>query len=294
MKKKIICFGEVLWDVFPDHKIIGGAPLNVAMRLNSLENNATLISAVGQDPLGQEIVAYLKAKKMDTSFIQYAKDYPTGEVLVSLDQDGAATYRINSPVAWDDIRSNAALIPAVQNADAFLYGSLASRTQTSKETLLGLLDLAQFNVFDVNLRPPHYAYDDLFLLMKKAHLIKFNDDELYAISKQLGSSCTSLEDHIHFIAKQTNTSLICVTKGAQGAVLFSKGAFYYHDGYPVEVADTVGAGDSFLAMLLSGILAQQKLDLCLQSACKMGALVASKKGATPDISTEEMETFFRP
>ena len=292
--KKIICFGEVLWDVFPDHKIIGGAPLNVAMRLNSLENNAPLISAVGQDPLGQEIVAYLKAKKMDTSFIQYSKDYPTGEVLVSLDQDGAATYRINSPVAWDDIRSNAALIPAVQNADAFLYGSLASRTQTSKETLLGLLDLAQFNVFDVNLRPPHYAYDDLFLLMKKAHLIKFNDDELYAISKQLGSSCTSFEDHIHFIAKQTNTPLICVTKGAQGAVLFSKGAFYYRDGYPVEVADTVGAGDSFLAMLLSGILAQQKLDLCLQSACKMGALVASKKGATPDISTEEMETFFTP
>ena len=130
--------------------------------------------------------------------------------------------------------------------------------------------------------------------MKKAHLIKFNDDELYAISKQLGSSCTSLEDHIHFIAKQTNTSLVCVTKGAQGAVLFSKGAFYYHDGYPVEVADTVGAGDSFLAMLLSGILAQQKPDLCLQSACKMGALVASKKGATPDISTEEMETFFTP
>lgn len=289
--KNAICFGEVLWDVFPDQKKIGGAPLNVALRLNALGVFAKVCSAVGKDELGQEILHDLHQVGLPTDLIQQSEEHATGTVQVTLDVKGSASYTIKAPVAWDYIEETKAAHHAVQKADVFVYGSLASRNQRTQATLKALLSKAKFRVFDVNLRPPHYDHSLLEEWMQAADFIKFNDDELYEIAKQLGSPYQALDQHISYLAAHTNTPYICVTKGRHGAVFFTQGKFVYHSGYQVSIADTVGAGDSFLATLLEGILNQKPPEESLQRACAMGALVASKSGANPTITETELLRF---
>ncbi len=244
---KITCFGEVLWDVFPTHKKIGGAPLNVALRLHSFQNDVTIISSVGDDENGKELLRFIEEQGVYTGNIQINKNYETSKVAVALDQKGAASYTITLPCAWDFIEINKRLLSLVKVSDAFIFGSLVSRNKQSETTLKKLLTLSSFAVFDVNLRPPHYTIAVLTNLMKAAHFIKFNDDELIEICTSLGVTLKTIEDQVQFIASHTTTQNICVTKGSKGAVLFYEGTFFYNDGYVVKVADTVGSGDSFLA-----------------------------------------------
>ena len=287
---KIICFGEILWDIFPAGKMLGGAPFNVAASIHALGGNVQLISRVGKDSLGNEIIENIKAKGLSIKFIQSDNFHSTGRVLVALDKNGIAKYEIAQDAAWDFIEPTPTIINAVSEANAFIFGSLVSRS-ASKETLDTLLNLSKFSVFDLYLRPPFYTLETLTQLMIKTNMLKFNDDELYEIANALGSPYHSLDQHIVYLVAKTNNPIICVTKGMHGAVLYHHGDWFYNSGYRVEVKDTVGAGDSFLAILVLGLLQDNSLQSTLNDACGMGALVASSNGANPSITIEELATF---
>ena len=285
---KIVCFGEVLWDVFPTHKKIGGAPLNVALRLQSFQNEVALISCLGDDKLGNELLLELQKHRISSLYIQKIKAYKTSTVAISLDKNGSASYFINHPCAWDNIQVNDKLNTLVKSSEAFIFGSLIARSNTSRNTLLKLLTFSKLSVFDVNLRPPHYDINSIQVLMNAANFIKFNDDEIKEISMSLGYQSASIEQTILFIAKKTNTTSIAVTLGSKGAILFYEERFFYCKGYQVEVADTVGSGDSFLATLIDVLLKGKDAQLAIDKACAVGALVAKNKGANPLISDTEI------
>lgn len=288
MSLTAVCFGEVLWDVFPDHKKIGGAPLNVALRLNSFGVNTFMASKVGKDENGQIILDYVSNNGVHVDLIQQDSQYKTGEVSVTLDASGSATYDINVPVAWDHIKFNTELQVQTAAADVFIFGSLVCRNQVSKKTLFKALSMAKFKVFDVNLRAPHYDHEILLDLMKCADFIKFNDEEIIEICDYNNLEYNSLETQIKAISVFTNTHKICVTLGSEGAILFFNEAFYYNKGIQVKVADTVGAGDSFLASLIYQLLSGHQPQKALDFACIIGAIVASKEGANPVIQEEEI------
>jgi len=291
MKLKVVSFGEVLWDCFPSHKEIGGAPLNVALRLHSFFNNVAFISKVGNDAYGHEILEYLKTENFNLNYIQIDNAYPTGTVEVVLDNHKNASYKISNPAAWDFIECSQNEVAITQQSDVFIFGSLSARNKTSRDTLLQLLDKAKFKVFDVNIRLPFYNIIDIMMLAKKADFIKVNDDELFKICDDLGSRHFSLEKNMSFLAKYTQTEFICVTQGASGGVLLYKEKFYYNGGYKVDIADTVGSGDSFLASLVHQLLVGKSPKYALDYACAVGAMVAKNIGANPKISTKEINDF---
>jgi fructokinase len=290
----VTCFGEVLWDVFPDHKKIGGAPLNVAMRLQAFGIQTSFISKIGNDTNGKEILNYLTENNVGINNIQVDQHFETGVVNVTLNEKRSASYEIKYPVAWDKIELTEKAIETVQKSDAFIFGSLVCRDSVSKNTLISLLDHARFKVFDVNLRPPHYSLDLLVELMQKADLVKCNDEELVEICNHFGETTSDYKEMISFLAKKTSTNQVCVTLGENGAALFIGGHFYHHKGYKINVADTVGAGDSFLGTLIAKlIIGEYEPQVALDHACAVGALVASKKGANPKISSEDIDDLMK-
>ena len=291
---KITCFGEVLWDVFKTHEKIGGAPLNVALRLKSFNHDVAIISAIGNDMYGKTLLNYISESGVDTDYMQVHETLETGKVHVTLNDKGSASYDITYPCAWDKIIFNEKAKALVSNSDAFVFGSLVARDDVSKEALLQLVEASSYNVFDLNLRAPHYKKELLIHLMNKAHFIKFNDDELYEVSGYLGSKYLSMEQNIRFISTATNTKHICVTKGNHGAVLLYDDVFYYNSGYLVKVKDTVGAGDSFLGSLISQLLNKKKPQEAIDFACAVGALVAQSEGANPNIQLSDIEVFMNP
>ena len=291
---KITCYGEVLWDVFPNHQKIGGAPLNVALRLQSFGNDVSMISSVGNDELGKQLLKYMVDNGLNTDAIQITNSFITGKVQVTLNEKGSASYNINFPSAWDYIFLNDTLIDIVKESDAFVFGSLATRNNISKNTLFELLNYSKFKIFDLNLRPPNYTKEILIDLMNKADFIKFNDDELLEASRYLGSKYRSLEQNIRFVSQKTNTKFICVTKGSHGAALFYDDKFFYNSGYFIKVVDTVGAGDSFLASLISQLLNKAHPQEAIDFACAVGAMVAQSEGANPVLSPQDIDTFMHP
>ena len=292
--KNIVCYGEVLWDVFPTHKKIGGAPLNVALRLQSLGNNVSIISSIGDDKKGEKIEAYIKEHGVNATNLQVDRKLKTGKVKVMLNQKGSASYDIKFPRAWDNIKLTDTNKTLTEKADAFVFGSLVARDSTSRHTLYELLKLAKHKIFDVNLREPYYTTDVLNYLMKQADFIKFNDDEIFEIGKKINSKTHSLEQNIKFIAEHTNTKSICVTKGRHGAILYYNDVFYYNSGYQIEVVDTVGAGDSFLASLINKLINENNPQEAIDFACAVGALVAGSEGANPEIKEEDIYKFISP
>jgi len=288
--KVICCFGEILWDLFPEGKKLGGAPFNVASSLKDLGAEVYFISCVGKDTLGDEILSHLQLRKIPDDYIQVDSVHPTGKVMVSLDENGSAQYKIENDAAWDFIKTTTAALELIGKSDAFVFGSLIARG-FSRQTLSEFLKVSKYNVFDLNLRPPFYDDKLLIDLMSKAQLLKFNDEELYLVAKILNSPFHSLDQHVEFIADATGASCICVTKGMFGAVLYQNGEWFYNSGYKIKVKDTVGAGDSFLATLIYGIVNNNELQTTLNRACSMGALVAASPGANPNISESELNRF---
>lgn len=285
---KIVTFGEVLWDVFTDEKKIGGAPLNVALRLKSLGCQVAIISAIGNDTEGKEIIVQLNDFGLPTNSIAVLNNFPTGSVNITLTDTKSANYQINHPAAWDKIIVNDFTKQKIRNADILIFGSLICRDLVSRSTLLELLKINIYKVFDVNLRKPHYTYEIIEQLMQSANFIKFNDEELLEIASYMNSPSQDLEENIHFIAKKTNTLAICVTKGKDGALLLWKNQIYTNKGYPAKVVDTVGAGDSFLAVLIASLFSGQEAQTAIDFACAIGALVAESPGANPKISAAQI------
>lgn len=292
-KKKLsaVCFGEVLWDVFPSHKKIGGAPLNVALRMKALGIESTIISRVGLDEDGNEILSFINNQNVNSDSIQVGEDYKTGVVNVMINEKGNASYDIMYPSSWDKITLTQEMIDKVSKSDVFIYGSLICRDEVSRSTLYALLDKAKYKVMDANLRAPYYTTEVLIELMSKADFIKLNDEELKKISKELNSPYNSFEQNMKFIAEKTNTKQICVTKGEFGAVLYHNDKFYYNSGYFIKVVDTVGAGDSFLATLIVRLLKGKSPQKSLNYACAVGALVAGQEGANPKFPDTEIKKY---
>lgn len=291
---KAVCFGEVLFDVFPNGERIGGAPLNVASRLSSFGIKTEIISKVGEDKRGKEILAYLNTNRIGTENVTEDKNFPTGVVKVTLSKSGSATYEIAHPAAWDKIKLSPKAEKAVATSDVFIFGSLVCRDAVSRNTLFEQLPKAAFKALDFNLRAPYYNREILLQLIAKADLIKFNDEELFEIAALMGSKANSLEQNLEFISRNTSAQTICVTKGPHGAVLWHKDKLYYNSGYKIEVKDTVGAGDSFFATLIAGLLKKEEPREVLDHACAVGALVAACEGANPVLRTEMVQKFMFP
>ena len=285
----IACFGEMLWDVLPTGKQPGGAPLNVAVHLHNFGLEAQLISRVGHDDLGTELLAFVEAQGVSTRYVQRGETHLTGVVKANVSDSMEVTYQIVKPVAWDYIQYDDALRQLVEGAEAFVFGSLAARHAPSRETLYRLLQQAPFKVFDVNLRPPHYSRDVVTYLLRQADVVKLNHHELAEIMGWFGVSPDE-ETALRWLAERFGLQAVCVTKGADGAVLWVEQQLHDSPGIAVQVQDTIGSGDAFLAALLRGWLAGQQPADYLAFACAAGSLVASCQGATPAISEAQVQT----
>jgi fructokinase len=275
----ILCFGEILWDTFGDEKVAGGAPMNVARHLVQQGQNVLFASSVGTDGPGKGLVEFLKGNGLYSNLIQLDDKFPTCEVTVELDKDGQATYIIPQPVSWDNIKTSKELTQAAEQASAIVYGSLACRDATTRDTLLNLLDeTTALKIFDVNLRPPHYTLPTIENLAAGANVIKMNEDEAELL---IGGGSENLKEKILSFQKKHQAQTICITRGGNGAIVWHENEFYEHPGFKVKVVDTVGAGDAFLATFVAGLLAGLPMQKILEKACKIGAFVAGKRGANP-------------
>lgn len=291
----VICFGEMLWDILPNGRMPGGAPLNVAYHLKQMEINSYIISRVGRDDAGRDLLRLIDEWKLDSSYCQVDPHNKTGTVLASMDNDFEVSYDIVFPVAWDYIGWEERYMKAVATSDAFVFGSLIMRNEVSKKTLERLLSAAKYRVFDANLRPPHYNPDQVLSVLKDTDLLKLNQNELKVIGEWAGIKSDNETDRIKFIREKYAIDEILLTKGKNGATYFREDQFYDSPAYDVEVIDTVGSGDAFLAGFLAGRLSEKKriVDEQLKDAALLGAFVASKSGACPKYDAVELEKFKR-
>ena len=280
MDKQVLCYGEVLWDTFAEGKKPGGAPMNVAAHLKQQGINAFLASRVGMDESGEELCSYLKENNLFSNLIQRDETLPTCIVSVKLDQDQQATYTIPHNVSWDNIQPEKSLIEKAETADVIVFGSLVCRDNTSSETLVQLLKSKALKVFDVNIRFPHFEMNNLKNLGGMADVLKMNAEELDLLT---GAELSHLseKEKILFVSDFLGCPTLCITRGDAGASIYINGAFYDHPGFKVKVVDTVGAGDAFLATIISGLLCSENPEVMLEKACSIGAFVAANRGANP-------------
>ena len=285
--KSVVCFGEVLWDVLPTGRVPGGAPMNVAYHLHQHHINTAVITRIGNDQPGVDIKKWFADNGMDTGYFQVDPEQPTGNVMAIPDEMNNMRYEISMPVAWDFISMEKDIVPVVQQADYFVFGSLASRNSVSRDTLLSLLDIAAVKVMDINLRPPHFSQPALMELMSKADILKLNHEELQLVSGWMHVS-SDMKDSIRALSEQLNIPVIIVTRGAAGALNYVNGRFYEHPGYRVQVEDTIGSGDAFLAGMLIKLMEDSGPEEALNYASRLGAFVASRKGGCPAYELAEV------
>ena len=284
----IVCFGEILWDVFPKRSLPGGAPLNVAYHLHKLGGHPALISRFGMDEAGKKLINLVDGYGIGADYFQLDPEWPTGKVIASVQEDYEVIYDFVHPVAWDYIQWEDSYEKIVSQAPYFVFGSLATRSPVSRNTLYRLLEAAPCRVLDANLRPPHYSREVIEKLFIGLHLLKLNRSELELITGWF-SAYRSLSDRMQVLQDRFHIPNIVVTNGGHGAMFNADGVLYEHPGFTVRVVDTVGSGDSFLAALLTKLSAGEPPGTALTFANATGALVASKKGACPGYHTQEID-----
>lgn len=281
----VLCFGEILWDFLPAGLFAGGAPFNVAFHLNQLGCPVRVVSAVGADVLGDELLRRLTDWGIDTGLIARLDDTPTGYVRASIGASGDAHYEITTDVAWDRIDASPSVLDAAGSARALVFGSLAQRSAQNRAALRRILDAlpaAALRIFDVNLRPPHDNLDLVLTLARDATVLKVNAAEAARLAGADPQSPGQEEAHARALAKRSGCPTICITSGSQGAGLLEHDTWHWEPGREVRVEDTVGAGDSFLASLTADLLAGHvSASSLLARACRLGEWVATQRGATP-------------
>lgn len=245
----IVCIGEFLWDMLPAGRQPGGAPYHVAGQLHRLGHPTQLISRVGEDELGTELLTLLQDQGLDGHLIQRSQTHLTGVVKVNF-TPGPRVYKIVEPVAWDYLQHTDELRAAVAEARMVVYGSLAARSATTRETLYRLLQVARFKVFDVNLRPPHYTRTVVKYLLRQADLVKLTEPELAEIMGWLGQPAAEATA-LPWLAAHFNLEAVCLTKGAAGATLWYRHELISAVGPPATAPDTLGSSDALLATLLA-------------------------------------------
>lgn len=284
MKNRILCYGEMLWDIFPDGAVPGGAPLNVALGLKKLGSDVFILSSCGKDKLGEHLLEYLHENGLSTKYVQQS-NYPTGVVNVHLSEMKDASYEIVFPSAWDYIQKP----ETIHQFDVLVFGSLSCRNKTSFETLVSLLNTTAFKIFDVNFRPPFIDQSIVEQLLKKADLVKMNHQELFQISAWNGLESMDLELAADLVFKKYSLKMLCITLGSEGAFLKTTDEELYQSGFKVKTIDTVGAGDAFLSGFIHYYIGDKPLKDALEFACRLGAWVASQKGANPPFIYENIE-----
>ena len=258
--------------------------MNVAVHLRNFGLDAQLISRVGDDELGRQLLDFLHDKQLPNTYLQQSATHLTGVAKANVTDRNEVVYKILEPVAWDYIQYDESLESLYQQS-ILIYGSLVARSQTSRDTLHRVLDQARLKVFDVNLRAPHYTPDEVTYLLQRADILKINHNELVEIISWYTTPLAE-RDAMQFLRDQFSLQAVCVTRGENGAILLNEEGFAEHPGFVVAVEDTIGSGDSFLGAFLYKTLQGETPARTLEFACATGAYVATQQGATPPISEE--------
>jgi len=259
-KGKIVGIGELLWDVFPEGKVLGGAPANFAYHASQLGFEGYAVSAVGKDALGDEILDTLSDKRL--SHLVETVDYPTGTVQVTLDERGVPRYEICEGVAWDNIPFTKPMERLARNCRAVCFGSLAQRSELSRTTIKRFLELVPVNayrIFDINLRQHYYDRGIIHDSLLRSNILKINDEEVFALAGLFGMNDRSEQQICLHLMETYNLNMVIETKGAVGSYIFISGETSYIETPRVEVVDTVGAGDSFTGAFIAALLQGKSL-----------------------------------
>ena len=280
----VVGMGEALWDMLPEGKKIGGAPANFAYHISQFGLDSRVVSAVGDDELGAEIMDNFREKKLNCMI--ETVPYPTGTVLVQLDRNGVPCYDIREGVAWDNIPYTPALEGLARQTRAVCFGSLAQRSVVSRETINRFLDAmpdgeGQYKIFDINLRQGFYTKEILCNSMCKCNILKINDEELVTISRMFGYPGIDLQDKCWILLAKYNLKMLILTCGVNGSYVFTPGNVSFVETPKVEVADTVGAGDSFTASFVSAILKGKSVPEAHKLAVDVSGFVCTQNGAMP-------------
>jgi len=282
----VIGLGEILWDMLPEGKQLGGAPANFAYHARAAGADAQPVSCIGDDPLGREILDHLRRLGMPTDFVAIdAVNRPTGTVSVELDDAGKPTFTIHEDVAWDFIPEMPGLAELAARTDAVCYGSLAQRSPVSRATVRKFLNATPgecLRIFDINLRQHYYDVGIVTDSLDAADVLKLNDDELPVVAELLSMDGDAEEQELlDSLLHRFNLKLIALTKGERGSTLFGHDGGSVLPGCKVEIADTVGAGDAFTAVLAMGMLQGLDYNTINERANRIAAYVCSQAGATP-------------
>ena len=286
MNEMVVGMGEALWDVLPEGKKIGGAPANFAYHVSQFGLPSRVVSAVGEDKLGSEILDNFREKKLNCMIEQVP--YPTGTVQVELDAEGVPCYDIKEGVAWDNIPYTNALEGLARCTRAVCFGSLAQRSVVSRETINRFLDAMPvtdetLKIFDVNLRQGFYTKEILCNSFQKCNILKINDEELVTVSRMFGYPGIDLQDKCWILLAKYNLKMLILTCGVNGSYVFTPGKVSFVETPKVEVADTVGAGDSFTATFVAALLKGMSITEAHCLAVDVSAFVCTQNGAMPVI-----------
>lgn len=289
MNEIVVGMGEALWDVLPEGKKIGGAPANFAYHVSQFGLPSCVVSAIGDDALGKEIIENFTSKGLDQLIAEVP--YPTGSVQVEIDQTGIPLYDIKENVAWDNIPYTEHLDALAKRTKAVCFGSLAQRNVVSRETINHFLDTMPKDddsliVFDVNLRQGFYNKEILCKSMQNCNILKINDEELITVSRMFGYPGIDLQDKCWILLGKYNLKMLILTCGINGSYVLTPGNVSFQPTPKVEVADTVGAGDSFTAAFIASILKGKSVTEAHSIAVKTSAFVCTQKGAMPILPPE--------
>lgn len=285
--KYVVGLGEALWDCLPEGKKLGGAPANFAFHAGQWGLQAVAVSALGQDELADETVAQLEEKHL--SYVMPRVPFPTGTVQVTLNAEGVPSYDICEGVAWDNIPFTDAICDVARNAQAVCWGSLAQRSKVSRTTIYTFLDNTPANclrVFDINLRQQFYTKDIITESLRRCNVLKINDEELVVIGRLFGYDGLDLENKCWLLLGKYNLDMLVLTCGTNGSYVFTPGARYFQPTPKVEVADTVGAGDSFTGTFVANILQGRDVAEAHKRAVQVSAYVCTQNGAMPTLPEE--------
>jgi len=282
----LVGLGEILWDILPEDKQLGGAPANFAYHAQSLGAKGVVASCVGDDDPGREILGCLDKLSLDRQYISIDRDHPTGTVTVELDENGNPNFTIHENVAWDFIPLNEDLLDLAAETDAVCFGSLCQRSDVSRKTVQKFLQATKpdcIRVFDINIRQSYYSREIIDTMLKLSNVLKLNDEELLLVSKILeikGSESEILAQ----VSRGYELRLIVLTKGPKGSRLYTQGKDSTCKGIPpAKIVDTVGAGDAFTAAVTLGFLKGNDLDQINKHANRVASFVCSQSGATPKL-----------
>ena len=286
-KQWIVGLGEALWDCLPEGRKLGGAPANFAYHISQFGYDACAISAVGNDALGDETLQAFDEKGLN--YFMPRLDYPTGTVQITLDEDGVPTYDIKEGAAWDNIPFTPELEQVARNSRAVCFGSLAQRNEVSRQTIHHFLDATPkdcLRIFDINLRQNFFSKEVIKESLRRCNILKINDEELVTIGRMFGYPGMDFENKCWLILGKYNLDMLVLTCGVNGSYVFSKGAMSFFATPKIEVADTVGAGDSFTASFVASILAGRSVADAHQRAVEVSAYVCTQNGAMPVLPQE--------